>query len=523
MSRRSPGIAAAVLLGSFATCWAQSPSVDVGFVTIADTQTPIPGGVGNFTAFFYHSIDSSGVAFVGSGSSVPGSQKGVYLWSGGMLQRIADRSMQAPGTGFNFADFEDVSIEDGSVAFHAFAPSSGVFLWRDQVLSRVAGSGTPIPGGGGNFTTTEGKTPLSGGQVVYWGSDGAGQFGVFRWSAGSTEILVRDDFIIPEAGVPFRYINGDSLAMRDGSSVAFTGIGTDEIYGLYRFQNGLVRTVADGRGTLPDRRGNKQVGFFFGGPAIDGDTLIFVARDTGLANGRSALYRDDEDALSVLLQTPVPMPGGGFIYDLQEPGISNGRVAFWGIGSHPMEEGIFTIADGRLDKVIALGDPLGGSIVVDLFVYSVENISSAAIVFTATLANGVKGIYRANLTPIDPARDLDDDGATDLLDNCPAHANSSQTDTDADGFGDACDLCVSIANPEQIDRDNDGYGNRCDADLDGSAMVNAADLAAFRQRYGTRDAAADFNGDGFVGAADLAIFRSLFGKPPGPSGNAPAP
>jgi hypothetical protein len=43
-------------------------------------------------------------------------------------------------------------------------------------------------------------------------------------------------------------------------------------------------------------------------------------------------------------------------------------------------------------------------------------------------------------------KDTDEDGLSDVTDNCPAVANPGQSDTDGDGVGDACDNCVSIQN-----------------------------------------------------------------------------
>ncbi len=74
--------------------------------------------------------------------------------------------------------------------------------------------------------------------------------------------------------------------------------------------------------------------------------------------------------------------------------------------------------------------------------------------------------------------DNDADNVVDALDNCPAVANSAQTDTDGDGIGDACDAltdsdsdgiadssdnCPAITNSDQTDTDNDGIGDACES------------------------------------------------------------
>lgn len=90
-------------------------------------------------------------------------------------------------------------------------------------------------------------------------------------------------------------------------------------------------------------------------------------------------------------------------------------------------------------------------------------------------------------------------------------------DSDGDEVADGVDNCVSVPNPDQRDTDGDGYGNICDADFNNDGVVNFADLAFLRSRFGTSDPDADLDGSGLVNFADLARLQSLFGKPPGPS------
>jgi hypothetical protein len=72
-----------------------------------------------------------------------------------------------------------------------------------------------------------------------------------------------------------------------------------------------------------------------------------------------------------------------------------------------------------------------------------------------------------------PLPDVDDDGIEDNFDNCPADANTNQTDIDGDGIGNVCDLTP----PEEVEALVDlvevfnlqqGISNNLDAKLDAS-------------------------------------------------------
>jgi DNA-binding beta-propeller fold protein YncE len=89
--------------------------------------------------------------------------------------------------------------------------------------------------------------------------------------------------------------------------------------------------------------------------------------------------------------------------------------------------------------------------------------------------------------------DRDEDGDYNLEDNCPATANSSQSDTDTDTIGDACDNCPTDANANQLDTDTDGFGNICDPDDDNDGVSDSLEQTA-----GSDPLVVDTDGDGLT-------------------------
>jgi hypothetical protein len=98
---------------------------------VANLSTAIPNATGNFTSFKSLSLDptdASNLALVGSGTNVAGVYASI---AGGPLARIADTSMQFPGSASTFADFGAVSIDPGDVAFLAFGNSGEKGIFAD--------------------------------------------------------------------------------------------------------------------------------------------------------------------------------------------------------------------------------------------------------------------------------------------------------------------------------------------------------------------------------------------------------
>ena len=96
--------------------------VDASLKAIADTNTPIPGGAGNFNNFGEVSLSNGSVAFVGFGS---GQQQGIYTNLGGSLNVVADTNTPIPNRTGNFTSFSStLSLNKGNIAFVGTGTSS---------------------------------------------------------------------------------------------------------------------------------------------------------------------------------------------------------------------------------------------------------------------------------------------------------------------------------------------------------------------------------------------------------------
>ena len=120
------------------------------------------------------------------------------------------------------------------------------------------------------------------------------------------------------------------------------------------------------------------------------------------------------------------------------------------------------------------------------------------------------------------APDRDADGISDVQDNCPDDANTSQTDLDGDGLGDACDsdidgdgvLNIDDAFPydpaETTDTDGDGIGNNADPDDDNDGLTDSFEIS-----IGTNTLLTDSDGDGLTDYAEVAFDGDATNYTPG--------
>ena len=160
-----------------------------GLGVVADLNTTIPGGSGNFTWFGWRPrLDGGNVAFQGWG---PGDQDGIYTDIGG-LGVIADTNTAIPAGSGYFTGFENPSLDSGNVAFRAYGSGAQTGIYADiKGLVVVADTNTPIPAGSGYFTGFWSPS-FEGGNVAFSERGSGGQEGIYvafpvhRWSSGAS-------------------------------------------------------------------------------------------------------------------------------------------------------------------------------------------------------------------------------------------------------------------------------------------------------------------------------------------------
>ena len=218
-----------------------------GVITnIADTSTPIPGGGGNFHGFSDGAADGSNVAFEANASVSASVPNGIFKRIGGVIGTVADENTAIPGGTGNFTNFTAPSLDGDRVAFGGLGNSNqrGVYTDAGAGLSVVIDMSSPVPGSTGSFTNI-GVPSFDSGNVVFSGSVNATNF---------SAIYLTDDFgatfqTVASTDMPVPNGAGNFLAVESGlthaGNVAFRGTDSDLTRGIYALYDGQLIEVVD--------------------------------------------------------------------------------------------------------------------------------------------------------------------------------------------------------------------------------------------------------------------------------------
>jgi len=186
------------------------------------TGDPLPGG-GSLTSCWYASLNDAGqVAFTASASSV--GPWGIYLWSEGSIQAIAQSGDPAPGGGtFDFPGNRIFSSSLNSLGYVAFEANlstggRGIFLFANGVINSIARPGDPAPGGEA-FTSAFTPSLNDLGEIAFPANTPSG-FGVYFYSEGNVVKVAGAGDPAPGGG---NFVSANGPWLTATGQLAFTG------------------------------------------------------------------------------------------------------------------------------------------------------------------------------------------------------------------------------------------------------------------------------------------------------------
>lgn len=364
------------------------------FTKVADTATPVPNGTGNFATFSNMlSVDASGnVAFVESNGTT---NNGIYLSSTGVLTRVADLNTTIPGGTGNFTSFAAFgnAIEAGRLAFRGNGSISqaGIYALVSGNLVRIADTSTAIPDGTGNFTSFT-TSYVDGTNYAFIGPGSASQQGIYV-SNGTTVTRIADKTsAVPGIGGTYSW---SSQLGFDAGNIAFWanitgGTSPGTIVGGHTSGGGLV-TLATTATAVPGAGTNFTS--FVSPVDLSSTTVAFRGNYTGgmgIFTGNLV-----GGAITTIASLSDAVPGGsGNFTQVQNPSINSSGVAFH--GTFTGGSGIYFHQNAVLQKVISTTDLLDGKAITFLAI-SENSLADGYLAFRANFADGSVGIYR---TPV---------------------------------------------------------------------------------------------------------------------------
>lgn len=423
------------------------------FTKIVDTEMTLPGSEGTFFLLSVPALDGVDVAFTGTrlvGSSLV--TAGIFKHVGGTLQSVADRETPIPGGSETFDSFGAVSVSGGDVAFVGRGASGHEGIYTDaDGLTVVVDTSTPIPGGAGEFAYFRGPW-LDDGNVAFRGESTSGTYGIYLHNGSLNCIADANTLIPPDNNETFAVLMFPALS---GEMVAFRGISGDgSPDGTYLDDHGALTCIVDDGTPIPEGSGDFNAGGF-GNPSIDdhGNTRF---------NGRGAddqrgVYMLVDGELEKAVDMATPLPGfkktrTGF----GSAGNDDEMVAFTvKCCATPVgwDAAVYVNVRGAICRIIGAGDTLDEQTVQQARVGR-QSVSGNRIAFWMSYNNGLDyAIYVAYFCPgdLDGDHDVDLSDLAELLAHYGTPGTRAQGDINGNGHVGVKDLEILLAH----------YGTTC--------------------------------------------------------------
>jgi hypothetical protein len=344
----------------------------ITFTKIADSNGPFSevGGDPSFSP----SINDAGTVVFGARlderTDLSTTYDGIFTSNGETITTIAD--LNGP--------FKDLQRRPeinnaGVVAFSALldTDNSGVFSNNSGTITTIADSSgsLSVSRGGGWFPSINDV-----GTVAFGAYPDTGGFGIF--TANGDELTTITLTSTPGSGA------FGSFNINNDGTVVFLSRSIEGVESLSTSKNGIISTIADSNGPFS---------FFLDASLNDLGTVAFSAL---LDTGGGGVFTSNGETVTTIVDS-----SSGFSFVSTTSINNNGTVAF--LGSVDGENrGIFIGTDPVADKVIAIGDSLFGSEVLQLSFSPNGLNNSNQLAFGAYFSDGYSAIVRVELESESP-------------------------------------------------------------------------------------------------------------------------
>jgi hypothetical protein len=200
---------------------------------VAAQYTNIPGGSGTFERFYDPSSSGDQVVFWGAAGT---DQEGIYLYTlGGAREVVADVNTAIPGGTGDFTNFSlgpggRPSISEGNISFYGFGDyDSGVYSVIGGSLGVVADENTLIPGSAETFRYFTDPV-ISGDTTAFGASDAASNWGIYVSLDGELRSVIEVGDTLDGKTISELLFGPGGF---DGLDIAFRASFTDGSSGIY--------------------------------------------------------------------------------------------------------------------------------------------------------------------------------------------------------------------------------------------------------------------------------------------------
>jgi autotransporter-associated beta strand protein len=366
---------------------------------VATTLQLFPGATDDYSGFTAPVLADNGtVAFSGQ---EPLGKQGIFTSTGGVLTVVTSSTQTVTGLSgiFSGYPFSPVIAENGKVVFRVdYTGANGLFIGSGGALSTVATTLQTMPVTGGTYSNLGAPVMNNLGVTAFSGLSSNNGYGLFTSSGSSVVTIATTSQAAPELGGNFTTLTLNP-ALNDSGTVAFQGAnGTAQ--GIYTGNGGALTTIASTARSAPGLTGNFTS---FAASSVSLNNQGSVAFVGSASGGQQGVFKSTAGVLSPIVTTAQAVPGNssGTFRFFDSPAINNsGTVAVLAtLTGSPSPKGIY-LGDGQeLITAAATGQAVAGSTITALsFAGGADKGGTSGfndngqVAYKATLANGLSTI-----------------------------------------------------------------------------------------------------------------------------------